>query len=146
MPKYQKSALLRKEKDMRNKYVKSIIAVILLIALFSAFAAEVYAANTKTVNLNWNNKTQYATIQSGSGLWYALGWKKTTITVKNTGKNWCYIDKNLGRIGYVLDGGIGPGQTRTYSLTGSDAKGFLRFRYDGGPTSLKITTDAGSVW
>ena len=78
MPKYQKSALLRKEKDMRNKYVKSIIAVILLIALFSAFAAEVYAANTKTVNLNWNNKTQYATIQSGSGLWYALGWKKTT--------------------------------------------------------------------
>ena len=120
-----------------------ILALVLIVAMMFALAADVMAASSKTVSVSRQNRYGYATVTTGSGFFYSLGWKKTTVTIKNTGRYSVSVYNDT--IGPIYKGDIYPGQTKTFTFSGSGQRQRLMFQYVYGNTTLSVSTNAGSV-
>lgn len=84
-------------------------------------------------------------ITSGKGLFYSLGWKKTTVTVKNTGRySVAMYERNKAGL-LFYKGQVGPGRTVTMTMRGSSSTSRLLFQRVGGRTTVSVSVNAGSV-
>ena len=129
-------------KKVSGRAIKALILAALMVSVLCVTAF----ADSRTKNLNSN--MTYFTITTGSGFSYWAGWKKTTVTVTNTGNKAVAVYSNLGRIGYRYDCNLMPGQSRTYTASGSGAQYSLQIQriYNYAKNSVRVTTSAGSVW
>ncbi|MBR3569296.1 MAG: hypothetical protein IKN96_00635 [Oscillibacter sp.] len=91
----------------------SLMFVLSLLVSMLVMPAE--ATNgSKSVTVRSSGKsTQYATIYTDRSF---MGWKTTTVTVRNTSRNRTIaLYNNIGRIGYAYAGNLTPGRSKTFS-------------------------------
>lgn len=117
-----------------------ILSLVMVAVMCFSFAAPALAATSKKVTVNGGIKTVYIT--TGKGWQYSWGWKKTTVTVKNTGNKPVTLYSNVGAIGYAWDEDLRPGCTKTYTAKGSAKNYSLQVQ---GRGTVTVTVSAGSV-
>lgn len=131
--------------EKRSVFIK-IVSVIMALVMSLSFVLPVFAATSKTVNVN-TSRCQTVNITTGKGWMYSLGLKTTTVTVTNTGKGTATLYKNIGNVGYSWEGSLAPGQTKTYKAKGSGKKYSVMLQKDSGRnTTVKVSVSAGSVY
>lgn len=131
------------------------LALVLMMSLTLSLAAPAMAATTnQTISRSdkafgrWS-KCEDITVRTGKGLSYTFGWKKTTMTIKNTGTQAVYLYQVVaGQL--VYRGPLYAGCSKSYTLSGSNKTyqfvvqaGSYR---NGNYGSFRVTTSAGSVW
>ena len=138
-----------------RRFGSLLLAFVLMMSLTMALAAPAMAATTnQTITSSdkafgrWK-KMEDINVRTGNGLSYSFGWKKTTMTITNTGKQTLHIYRimagNLGTY-YV----VYPGRSLTLTLSGSNKT--YQFAVQGGAYkngnygAFRVTTSAGSVW
>ena len=131
--------------ETKRSVVSKVICILMICTLLVSLAVPALAATSKTVNTA-NGSMQTVTIVTGSGLWYTLGTKKTTVTVTNTGNKPVTIYKNIGNVGFAWEGTLYPGQTKTYVAKGSGKKYAVKIQKSGGNTTVRVSTNAGYVY
>ena len=130
---------------MKKVSGRAIKALILAALMVSVLCVTAFAASCRK-SVTTGRSTQTFTITTGSGWQYSLGWKKTTVTVKNTGSTPVYVYNGIGSIGYAYNGQLNPGQSKTYTASGSGKRYYYMIQRSRGTGSVTITTSAGSVW
>lgn len=120
---------------------------VLMVCLF-CFSLMIPAfAASKTVTVTSSSQPHVVQIVTGKGLSYSMGWKKTTVTVKNTGSYPVAVYKNIGSVGYSYAGTLNAGQSKTFSASGSGKKYSIKLQKAGrSKTTVLVTTSAGSVY
>lgn len=107
--------------EKRSPFWKVVSLLMALVMVFSI--AAVPAAAAKSVNktvvraYSWNQLTKIK-VTTGKGLFYSLGIKKTTLTLKNTGHTTVALYEETA-VGPIWKGNLGGGQTRQFTLKGS---------------------------
>lgn len=117
-----------------------VLSVFLVALMCFSMAAPALAATSKTIKSN--SGTTVVRITTGSGWQYSCGFKKTTVTVRNTGNRTVTLYKNIGQVGYSWEGSLAPGQTRTYTAKGSGKTYYLKVQ---GTGTVRVSVSAGSV-
>lgn len=125
---------------------KRITCVLMVCLLCFTLMIPAFAAS-KTVTVNSSSKPKVVQIVTGKGFSYSLGWKKTTVTVKDTGKYPVAVYKNIGSVGYSYAGTLYAGQSKSFSASGSNKKYSIKLQKAGrGNTTVSVKTSAGSVY
>ncbi len=143
---------------IRNRRLSSLLlAFVLVFSLAFSLAVPASAASKSEKitssdkafgNKSWR-KMEDITVKTGSGLFYRFGWKKTTMTIRNTGSQTLNL---YAREWYGLHwlGSIGPGRAKTFSLSGNGQ--IYQYIVQGGSYqnrnygSFQVNTSAGYIW
>lgn len=129
----------------RSSFLR-IISILMVFILCFALVTPAFAASSVSVNTRKKN-CQDVYVSTGSGWMYRLGWKKTTVTIRNTGKGNAWIYEKFGS-NYSLKGTLSPGQTKYITLKGSGQKHCFTIQRsgDGSLTTVSVSTNAGYVY
>lgn len=136
------------------KRVRRFGCLILALVLVLSLAVPALAA-TKKQTISSKDKaygltrSKSVTITSGSGLAYKLGWKKTTVTVTNTGSQTIYLyDVSASGLRYYK-GALYAGCSKTLTISGSGKTARLLVQggsyRNGNYGSFTVQTSAGSI-
>ena len=130
---------------MYKPFQRFLSIVMVLILTLSVTILPVAAACSGQKSVTPRTKMTEFRITSGEGLFYRLGWKKTTVTVKNTGKYPVnmYMRNNAGL--YCGSWRLQPGETVPLSLKGSGTAIKLLFQCVSQKTTVSVSVNAGSV-
>lgn len=130
---------------IRRPFQRFLSILMAMIMALSVTILPVAAAYSKQKDVISASKLTEFQITSGKGLFYSLGWKKTTVTVKNTGRYSVamYEQNKAGLLFYK--GQVGPGRTVTMTMRGSGTTSRLSFQRVGGRTTVSVSVNAGSV-
>lgn len=128
-----------------KKTLKRLLSVVLVVAVIATlFVGTTFAANSVSKKVT---KTTSFSVTTGKGLTYSLGWKKTNVTIRNTGSGNAsfsvFVDTGVGP---VYKGDVHPGTSKSISLGGSNSKvTILCQKSCGNSTTAQITVSDGSV-
>ena len=103
------------------------------------------AAYSKQKKVTSTSKLTEFQITSGKGLFYSWGWKKTSVTVTNTGKYpvKMYEKSKAGLLYY--QGDVLPGRSISMTIKGSGVTTKLLFQRGRANSTVSVSVNAGSV-
>lgn len=84
-------------------------------------------------------------VTTGKGIAYTFGWKKTVMTIKNTGRYPVTVWQQTGIGVLAWKGTLNPGQTWNWSMSGSAKEYVFYFQRGRGNTNISVSVNAGSV-
>lgn len=125
------------------------LAFSLAVPAFAASKSEKITSSDKAFGNKALRKWEDITVKTGSGLFYRWGWKKTTMTIRNTGSQTIHLYTFVPG-GRADLGSIGPGRSKTFKLSGSGQ--IYQYLVQGGSYqnrnygSFQVNTSAGSIW
>lgn len=105
-----------------KKTLKRLLSVFLIVALVvTLFVGTTSAASSCSKDVASASKMTSFTVYTGKGLTYSLGWKKTTLTVRNTGNaSFSLFEEVCGCP--VYKGDVYPGCSKSFTITGSNKR------------------------
>ncbi len=142
------------KKNLSKKRMLRIFSIFMVVVIaLTTMVLPVLAATSTTVNVATSNfkNSPSVKVTGGSGFWYSLGLKKTTITITNTGNYSVYVYQTAysGMVAGspIWKGTLNPGKSMTITLKGSGTVTKLTFQGNGSKqkTTVKVSVNAGSV-
>lgn len=141
---------MREQKVQGKRFRRIVSMVMVLVLLVSILVVPVAAASkSKSVNVKEKSIRQnpVVTVTTGNGLFYAWGWWKTKVTLKNTGRYAISYSQKHGSGNWCSQEWLYPGQSKDIWLVGSNKQHFIGFQRTGGRCTVPVTvtTNAGSI-
>ncbi len=130
--------------------LRRLLSLMLAIVLvLSVTALPVLAANsvTKQVANKGGSLANMTKVKatSGKGLFYSWGWKKTTVTIQNTGRYPVNVYEVTQAGSLIYLGQLHRGQSWHRTLSGSGRTTTFYFQRVTSTTSVRVGVNAGSV-
>lgn len=140
-----------------RRFASFVLALVLVVSFTVSLAVPAFADSRSETIISrdkafgrWS-KMEDITVKSGSGFRYWAGWRKTTVTIRNTGRQTLTLYGYIPACnGLVYKGQIYPGQSKSLTLSGSGKTYWYTVQggsyRNGNYGSFRVTTNAGSVW
>ena len=125
-----------------QRFLSVLMALILTLSVTILPASAAYSKQKKVTSTSKLTEFQ---ITSGKGLFYSWGWKKTSVTVTNTGKYpvKMYEKSKAGLLYY--QGDVLPGRSISMTIKGSGVTTKLLFQRGRANSTVSVSVSAGSV-